>query len=143
MEKWKQDLKSEIVRNTYERYLERLDAISTIYSVVSYADEKLKQGCGFINSYEIIRLSDYFCDGFTTIKTKNDIERSSLSGTLHQINCAQAIIAVVANFENFVDECISIFSVPGSAVKNAKVITLDGEVYNSSILKNLRQFINI
>ncbi|HDM8222169.1 TPA: hypothetical protein P0E24_004873 [Vibrio campbellii] len=146
MEKWKQELKSEVVRNAYERYLDRLEAISTVYSVVLYTDAKLKQGGDFINDNEKIRLSDYFSDGFTTIKTKGDIERSSMSGALHQINCTQAIIAILANFENFVDECISIFSVPGAAVRNAKVTTLYGEIDNSSVLKKfaaIHQYLDI
>ncbi|EGR0400020.1 TPA: hypothetical protein ACF5BV_004710 [Vibrio parahaemolyticus] len=135
MENWKLDLKSEVIKSAYERYLERLDAISTIYSVVSYTDDKLKKGEGFIGSSERIRLSDDFDDVYTTIKTKDDIERSSSSGTLHQINCSQAIIAILANFENLVEEYCSIFSVPGSVLRDTKVNTLQGEINNSSVLK--------
>lgn len=135
MDKWKEELESEVIRNAYERYLERLEAISTIYSVVLYSDEKIRFGGELINEDEKIRLSNDFSDGYTTIKSKTDIERSSVTGTLHQLNCTQAIIAVVANFENLIDELVSIFSIPGSAIKNAKVETFYGEIPNSTVLK--------
>ncbi|BCK64885.1 hypothetical protein KAM338_32150 [Aeromonas caviae] len=86
MEKWKEELESEVVRNAYERYLERLEAISTIYSVVLYSDEKIRFGGELINESEKIRLSNYFSDGFTTIKSKTDIERSSVTGQGEIVN---------------------------------------------------------
>lgn len=146
MEKWKLELASSEIQCAYEKYLERMDAISTIYSVVLYADGNLRTKSDFIDEEDEIRLSERFLDGMTTIKTKKDIEKASRSGVLHQTNCAQAIIAIISGFEGLIDECISIFKVPRSAIQGANVVTSYGKVDNSSVLKKfvaIHEFLNI
>jgi hypothetical protein len=133
MKKWSlimEDVKLSIL---YDNYLSKIDDISTLYSVVLYADTKIKSD-NFLKENEEIFLSDNFPRGFTTVKSNEDMSSYSVSGNIERINSYQTVISLVSNYENLTDSLIKYFNIFASKIKMAKP-TSYGKTIDSPILK--------
>lgn len=133
MKKWSLAIEDISLSILYENYLSRIDDISTLYSVVLYADMKIR-GADFIKENEEVFLSSNFPEGFTTIKNGIDMNACSHSGNLERINAYQTVISLVSNYENLIDSLIKHFDICDRAVKMAKP-TSDTNTIDSPILK--------
>lgn len=144
MEKWSLDIEDKKLSRIYENYLSKIDDISTLYSVVLYADTKIRCG-NFIRSDEKILLSNDFPEGFTTVKSLEDMSACSASRNLERINCYQAVISLVSNYESLTDALIEHFKISDSKIKSTTP-KLFGNVIDSPIIKKnqaLHEALNI
>lgn len=133
MKKWSLAIEDISLSILYENYLSRIDDISTLYSVVLFADMKIR-GADFIKKNEEVFLSSNFPERFTTIKNGSDMTACSHSGSLERINAYQTVISLVSNYENLIDSLIEHFDICDRAVKIAKP-TSNANTIDSLILK--------
>ncbi|MDR7088613.1 hypothetical protein [Cellvibrio fibrivorans] len=133
MKKWSLNIEDSELSTLYDNYLSKIDDISTLYSVVLYADTKIKAD-DFLKKDEEIFLSDNFSRGFTTVKSNEDMSACSVSGNLERINSYQTVISLVSNYENLTDSLIKHFKVCGSKIEMAKPNS-NGRTIDSPILK--------
>lgn len=140
MEKWSLDLRSEFMQSVYGNYLSRIDHITTLYSVVAYNEALMsKDADNLDDSFQVALSTDF--GNWATIKTKKDIMNSVKSGHLHQINCYQALVSLVSNFEDLVERLVKQCAVTKSDIANATPHSLSGEV-KSPILNNIHAIHN-
>jgi hypothetical protein len=106
------------VRSLYKNYLTRIDHITTLYSVISFNEQVISFDPDYLDDSLEIPLSTNF-GSWTTIKNKRDILSSIKSGQLHQINCYQAVVSLVSNFENLIEQLAKHFSITKSEINIA------------------------
>ncbi|RLK48869.1 hypothetical protein DFR31_1984 [Alkalispirillum mobile] len=127
MDSWSLDLKSEFVNNLYESYLNRVEHITTLYSVVTLIEQQICSSSECLNEAVEIPLSTNF-GNWATIKRKRDIMHSVKSGQLHRINCYQAVVSLVSNFEDLIDRIINHVRVSKKEISNAAPIGQKGRI---------------
>ncbi|AGP82015.1 hypothetical protein I533_10225 [Alteromonas mediterranea MED64] len=135
MEKWLLDLRSEFMKSVYGSYLSRIDHITTLYTVVSYNEVLLSINADKLDDSFQMALSTDF-GNWATIKTKKDIMNSVKSGHLHQVNCYQALVSLVSNFEDLVERLVKQCAVSNNDIANATPQNLNGDV-KSPILQKI------
>ncbi len=123
------------MRSLYKSYLTRIDHITTLYSVISLNEQIISFDPDSLDDSLEIPLSTNF-GSWATIKNKRDILNSIKSGQLHQINCYQAVVSLVSNFEDLVEQLAKHFSITDSEIKIALPVNLR-EGIESPIIKKI------
>ncbi len=134
MDKWKLNLKSGFLKSLYENYLARIDQITTLYSIVALSEQQISSNPESLDDSIEIPLSTNF-GSWATIKNKRDIINGIESGKIHQFNCYQTVVSLVANFENLIDRLISHFSITKNEITSATPISLNGNIASPLLKK--------
>ncbi|MDD4151782.1 MAG: hypothetical protein PHR68_04160 [Candidatus Gracilibacteria bacterium] len=97
------------IKEKHTKYNDSIESIATMYAINDFLSKGVINGniqLGTITH----KLSNNFTNGFTTIKTTQDIIDLINKGLMNRYNNYQTIVLLYSNLEVFIDELLEIFN---------------------------------